>query len=118
MCRRSLGLLRLLDLFRVIVPYDVANDWETVAKVFPHIDAGQAMRDMHVVTSDGATYKGFDGWRNLAWALPLLWIILPLLYLPPIPWMGRKVYRRIADNRCTTGCRIPQTTETQRPGAA
>jgi len=42
----------------------------------------------------------------LVWALPLLWIFLPLMYLPPVRWLGGKVYRHIANNRCTTGCRI------------
>jgi predicted DCC family thiol-disulfide oxidoreductase YuxK len=69
------------------------------------------MRDMHVVTSDGRAYKGYDGWRNLVWTLPLLWIFLPLLYLPPVRWLGWKVYRHIADNRCTTGCRLPIPTQ-------
>jgi len=65
-------------------------------------------RDMHVITPVGQTYAGFDAYRSLAWVIPLLWLVLPLLYLPPVKWLGSKIYRRVADNRCTTACRLPQ----------
>jgi predicted DCC family thiol-disulfide oxidoreductase YuxK len=54
---------------------------------------------MHVVTSDGRIDQGFDAYRSIAWVLPLAWPILPLLYIPPIRWLGWRIYRRVADNR-------------------
>jgi predicted DCC family thiol-disulfide oxidoreductase YuxK len=114
MCRRSLRLLHYLDLFRVVVPYDVANDWQRVETRFPHLDAATCMRDMQVITADGRTFAGYDGWRSLAWVLPLLWPVLPVLYFPPVRWLGWKVYRRIADNRCTSGCRLPTAEQSAR----
>ncbi|WP_428938571.1 thiol-disulfide oxidoreductase DCC family protein [Fontivita pretiosa] len=102
LCRDSVHIIRYLDLLHRIVPLDAANDWPRVHARFPHIWEQDAMRDMHVVSSDGRTYRGYDGFRSIAWALPPVWPILPLLYLPPIPQLGRRIYRRIADARCTT----------------
>jgi predicted DCC family thiol-disulfide oxidoreductase YuxK len=113
MCRRMLGLLRYLDVFGVMVPYDVTNDWARVQQQFPQLDATSCQRDMHVVTGSGQIYAGYDAWRSLAWALPLVWVLLPLLYLPPVRWAGWKIYRQIADNRCTNGCAIIRTAAPQ-----
>ncbi|HWP40554.1 MAG TPA: DCC1-like thiol-disulfide oxidoreductase family protein [Tepidisphaeraceae bacterium] len=102
LCRDSLAIIRYLDLLQRIVPLDATGDWSRVHARFPQIRQQDAMRDMHVVRSDGRTYRGYDAFRAIAWVLPLAWPILPLLYLPPIPQLGRRIYRRIADNRCTT----------------
>jgi predicted DCC family thiol-disulfide oxidoreductase YuxK len=106
MCIRMLRILHYLDVFRSVVPYDAANDWPAIQRKFPGISHDAAMRDMHVVTADGRIYRGFDAFRSMAVAMPMAWLILPLLYIPGIPWLGRRIYRRIADNRCTTSCRL------------
>jgi len=98
-CSRTVRLLHYFDLFHKTVPLDIAHDWPRIHEQFPRIAFEDAMRDMHVVTSVGDIYRGFDGYRSLAWIFPLLWPILPLLYLPPIRWIGWRIYRRVADNR-------------------
>jgi predicted DCC family thiol-disulfide oxidoreductase YuxK len=99
LCSRTLRMLHHLDVFHKTVPLDIAHDWPTIEKKFPRIDFAAAMRDMHVITSDGQIDRGFDAYRSLAWVLPLAWPILPLLYLPPVRWLGWRIYRRVADNR-------------------
>jgi predicted DCC family thiol-disulfide oxidoreductase YuxK len=47
---------------------------------------------------------GFDGFRRMVWVMPVFWIILPLLYMPFIPTIGRAVYSWIAKNRYRFGC--------------
>jgi len=47
---------------------------------------------------------GFDGFRRMTWVMPLLWPILPFLYIPFIPIFGRLVYNWIAKNRYRFGC--------------
>ncbi|CAA6817528.1 MAG: Unknown protein [uncultured Sulfurovum sp.] len=49
-------------------------------------------------------HVGFDGFRRMVWVMPLFWIILPLLYLPLIPTIGRIFYAWIAKNRYKFGC--------------
>lgn len=44
-------------------------------------------------------HYGYDGWRRLAWALPVVWPVLPLLYLPPVPFIGRRVADWMARKR-------------------
>jgi predicted DCC family thiol-disulfide oxidoreductase YuxK len=49
----------------------------------------------------------------MAWRLPLLWAVAPLLYLPGVPWLGQKVYLWVARNRFNLvpchdgGCAVP-----------
>lgn len=50
------------------------------------------------------TYTGFEGFRRIAWVLPLVWPILPLLYLPGVSMVGNRAYRWIARNRHRLGC--------------
>jgi hypothetical protein len=63
---------------------------------------------MRVVRSDGRTYDGFEGYRALAWAIPLWWPLLPLLYLPVVPTIGQAIYSRIATSRYEAGCPVPE----------
>ena len=50
------------------------------------------------------SYVGFRAFRRMAWVLPLGWLVLPLLYLPPVPQVGERLYRWIARNRMRLGC--------------
>ncbi len=69
--------------------------------------------EMHVVSGSRIDH-GFGAFRLIAWQLPLLWPILPLLYIPGVPWLGQKVYLWIARRRynlipCHGGaCQIPR----------
>ena len=98
-CARTARLLHHLDVFRKTVPLDIAHEWPRIAEQFPQITPQAAMRDMHVITESGDIFRGFDAYRSLAWIFPFFWPILPLLYLPPIRWIGWRIYRRVADNR-------------------
>lgn len=71
--------------------------------------------EMHVVTPDrAAVYTGFDAFRWIAARLPLLWPIVPLLYVPGVPALGRRIYLWVAKNRfnlvpCHDGqCELPK----------
>ena len=65
----------------------------------------EALVDMHVV-SGGRFHKGFYAYRSLAWAVPLAWPLIPLLYVPGVPAIGQGIYRHIAGRRLTQGCAI------------
>jgi len=70
------------------------------AKVeFPDLDLDRGGMELLVRTHKGDWFGGFDGFRLLASHIPVFWLILPLLYLPPIPALGRWAYKRIAARR-------------------
>jgi predicted DCC family thiol-disulfide oxidoreductase YuxK len=101
-------VLTALDWLGRTEHHDIAHAWPAIQRRFPKLNLDQCMRDMHVITAGGQIYRGFDAYRSLAWVLPLAWPILPLLYLPPVRWLGWKIYRRIADNRraCSVGDKV------------
>ncbi len=72
------------------------------------------MEEMHLVTPKrDRLHHGFGAFRWMAWRLPLLWLVAPLLYLPGVPYLGQRVYLWIAKRRyrlvpCRDGvCTLP-----------
>ena len=49
---------------------------------FPTLTREACLADMHVVKPDGKPVTRYIAYRNLAWAMPVTWPVLPLLYLP------------------------------------
>lgn len=103
LCGKTVVLLRRLDLLGRLRLRDIVVDWETIHKDYPAIGQDAAYKDMHVINSRGAISSGFEGYRQVAWALPLGWLFLPVLYFPGVSILGRKVYRRVADRRMSGG---------------
>jgi hypothetical protein len=62
------------------------------------LDPDALVQDMHAVIGR-RTWKGFAAYRAMVWRLPLLWPVLPALYVWPVPVIGRWIYRRVADGR-------------------
>lgn len=62
------------------------------------IELPQLLTDVHVVTPT-RSYSGYAAYRRISWRVPFLWPALPLLYLPPVSAIARRVYRRVADHR-------------------
>lgn len=75
------------------------------AATFPS-GQGEEYVDIHGVHDAGAIYRGYSTYQQIAWRIPLLWILAPLLYVPPIPQIGRRIYRRVADARA---CQVDTT---------
>ena len=71
-----------------------------------HLVAGFEAKQSPALAS-GRVHAGFDAYRALAWRLPLGWPLLPTLYLPPVPWVGRRLYGRIAATRHRATCARP-----------
>jgi predicted DCC family thiol-disulfide oxidoreductase YuxK len=72
---------------------------------------------MHGIDPKEKVYTGFDTYRALGWILPLGWIALPLLYLPPVSWLGRRIYRAIAAGRHRTACALAPVASPSRSDA-
>lgn len=108
LCRRTLGVLGTLDWFQALKPINALKREAVEAEGLGLLDDAALMQDMHAAWEDQQgewqVAKGYAAYQAIAWRVPLLWPILPLLYLPPIPTIGRAVYRRVADSRA---CRVP-----------
>jgi len=85
--RRLVSVVRDLDLARRVHLVDVA----------PHGDPQPAA--LLVRGPDGRTLAGYDAFRRLAWALPAAWILVPLLYAPGVPSLGRRLHAGAARRR-------------------
>jgi predicted DCC family thiol-disulfide oxidoreductase YuxK len=107
LCRPTVAVLRRLDLRHRVEFLDVHGDWSAIAGRFPTLSQEQCLTEMHGIDPKGRVYVGFDTYRALGRVLPLGWIVLPLLYLPPVPWLGRRIYRAIAAGRHRTACALP-----------
>ena len=112
LCLKSLGYLKRLDWLHRLSYVNVRDP----GQVPPHplLEPQRLLEEMHLITPDGRqVYHGFGAFRWLAWRLPALWLLVPLLYLPGIPALGQRLYLWVARNRyqlvpCHGGvCELP-----------
>jgi predicted DCC family thiol-disulfide oxidoreductase YuxK len=106
-CRSVAAVVTRLDLLDRIEPMDVLNDWDHVHARFPILDQHACLTDMHVVKPDDVAVIGFVAYRNLARTIPATWLVLPLLYVPGVPFVGERIYRYVATHRHDAGCELP-----------
>jgi hypothetical protein len=81
-CRRTVSVLRDLDL----------------ARKLDFIAGTRRGRERHSSGGHVAVEPrgGIDGLRRLAWALPAGWPVAPLLYVPGVPWLARRLWSAVA----------------------
>lgn len=99
-CKKSAGWLKSLD-------------WRGAIRIHPVDEPG--MKEMRVTRlRDGRTLGGFDGFRMLAPSVLALAPMWPFLWIPGVPFVGRRVYALIAARRhslpggCESGtCTLP-----------
>jgi predicted DCC family thiol-disulfide oxidoreductase YuxK len=102
-CRRTAGYLRALDWFHRLTFVDADNDRAREAAA-PGLSRNVALASMHVKRhGSGTLTSGYDGYLQLAQALPLLWPSLLVGALPGVRHIGRAVYRKIAASRTRVG---------------
>jgi predicted DCC family thiol-disulfide oxidoreductase YuxK len=114
LCRRSVRVLKRLDWLHRLHPQDCRDAAKLPASAVT-LDPARMLEQMHVVTPDRKrAYAGFAAFRWMAWRIPLTMPLAPLLYVPGVPWIGRKVYLWVAKNRydlvpCKDGvCELPK----------
>lgn len=108
LCRKTMAVISALDVMKRVEIRDALSEWPALAGRFPSLTQADCLASMRVVRSDGKVYDGFEGYRALAWALPLWWPLLPLMYAPGVPAIGRAIYGRVAVGRYQTGCPVPE----------
>lgn len=99
LCRRTIASLQKFDLQRRLVPVNACKRSELEKHgLGGHFKDPETLRDMHAVLGE-KIWKGFEAYRAIAGRLPLLWPVWPFLWIWPISWYGRRVYRHVADAR-------------------
>lgn len=113
LCQRSVRLLKRLDWLKRF-HYQDCRDTANLPQCAEPLVLEKLIDQMHLVTPDRKhIHVGFYAFRWMSWRLPLTLGIAPLLYIPGVPWLGRKVYLWVAKNRfdlvpCDEGgCRLP-----------
>jgi len=106
LCRRTIASLRMFDVFGR-VNYTESMDKLTLSVCGLRSPAAH-MPPAHILAfGAGKNWAGFSAYRALARRIPLLWPVLPLLYVWPIPTIGNRIYRQVAGARtCWVGNRI------------
>ncbi|VTT98001.1 Thiol-disulfide oxidoreductase DCC OS=Rhodopirellula europaea 6C GN=RE6C_00400 PE=4 SV=1: DUF393 [Gemmataceae bacterium] len=99
LCQRSVRVLKKLDWFGLL-HYQDCRDTANLPPSEVPLTLSRMLEEMHVVTPDRKhAYAGFAAFRWMAWRLPVTAWLAPLLYLPGVPWLGRRAYLWVARHR-------------------
>jgi predicted DCC family thiol-disulfide oxidoreductase YuxK len=101
LCVRGARFLSVLDIFERLSLVDFRSARALAS--WPDLVDQRAQGQMLVRTPQGHWYKGFESLRWVFWRLPLLWPLVPFLYLPGMAGAGRQVYARVSQNRILVG---------------
>lgn len=94
-CMRNVEVVEHLDLFKRVQFQNFRSKETKKIANFPFERA-----ETEVVMKVGGNWiGGYDVFRLIFKRLPLTALIWPLLYVPPVPQIGRRVYRWVAKNR-------------------
>jgi predicted DCC family thiol-disulfide oxidoreductase YuxK len=116
-CRSTAALIRRLDFARRVTFVD-GNDALALTQRTPPLDPEACVRTVHLVDAAGRVRTGFDAYRSLAWRLPVVVPLAPLLYVPPVAWLGARVYAAVAARRLRVGCGVPRRGTAEVPRAS
>jgi predicted DCC family thiol-disulfide oxidoreductase YuxK len=112
-CRKSVAILKRLDWLGRL-QFQSARETDKLPPSREPLVLERMLDEMHVVTPDRRhALAGFRAFRWMAWRLPAVVVLAPVLYLPGVPWLGNRVYRWVAKNRYNLvpcddgGCRVP-----------
>jgi predicted DCC family thiol-disulfide oxidoreductase YuxK len=91
LCQRSVRILQGLDLLEQLA-------WVDFRTTNVDVDTSRLEHEMAAI-AQGRVYFGFSAYRVIAWRIPVVWLVAPLLYAPGVRRVGDAVYQRIADRR-------------------
>ena len=97
LCQRSMQALQARDTRGALEAVDLHA--VNVAQLHPALNRDACLREMHLITPQGAVLRGFDAFRHIVRQLPFSSWWGCFLYIPPVPQVGRVVYRWIAARR-------------------
>jgi predicted DCC family thiol-disulfide oxidoreductase YuxK len=103
LCIRTMVALDYLDMRGRLISMDLEREWDRVARTAPSLTRDQARHAMHVVTPEGRLVQGFDAFRELTRAVPLLWPLVPVTHAPFVRPFGNRIYGIVAQSRARGG---------------
>src|SRR5215469_13157474 len=89
-CRRFIALSSALDVAGRLVPIGLSDPRR--ARGFGHFDLDELNLEMHVIDSCNRVFRGFYAIRRIALAVPLMWPLAGLLFLPGVSAAGIPIY--------------------------
>jgi predicted DCC family thiol-disulfide oxidoreductase YuxK len=97
-CRRAIASIRTVDVFDRIVYMDARED--------PALDTSNAAGESRLellpdiyARSGARRYRGAEVYRAMAARIPILWPLVPFLFLPPVDAIANRVYSRVKHGR-------------------
>lgn len=105
LCRRLVRLVRWLGPDRPFQSVDY-HDQAALADCYPRVDADAAARSIIVLRADGRQLHGNDAVTEIMSLLPPVAWAAPILRLPGIRMVARRVYRWVSDHRYQFSCRV------------
>lgn len=96
-CRAGLARIQALDLFGALSARDL-HAVEKPGDLHPALTREACLRRMQYLEG-GRLYDGFHAFRRMALRLPMLYPLLPFLWLPGMGRLGRRAYDFVARNR-------------------
>ena len=83
-CQASMRLLKAFDWLGNL-EFRSLRDPDSIPATQPPLELSRLIEEMHVVTPHaGRTYHGFWAFRHIAWRLPALVLVAPILYIPGV----------------------------------
>jgi len=107
LCQRTVAVVRRLDMMGRLEYCDAWNDWPAIARRFPRLNQAACIQEMHLIMPKEQVLTGFDAYRALARVVPLGWLALPLLSVPGVCVIGRRIYAVVASRRHGGACPLP-----------
>lgn len=98
LCRRTIAAFKKIDILGRVVYVDLFDQEALRRFDLMWLSPAALMKDMHFVLKKNS-WKGFYAYRRWLLRLPLMWPVVPFLFIWPIPQIGSKIYRRVADSR-------------------
>ena len=112
LCQRGVRVLKRLDWLGKLHFQDCRDTDHWPPSAVP-LSLKDLLTEMRLVTPDRQRAPaGYRAFRWMAWRIPLLMPLAPLMYFPGVPWVGNKVYLWVAKNRYNLvpcddgGCRV------------
>jgi predicted DCC family thiol-disulfide oxidoreductase YuxK len=117
LCRRTAAVLGTLDVLGQLRMVNMLDPGARREAGVDRFDEAALATDIHVVAGE-RVWRGFEGYRAICWRLPWYWPVLWVLYVAPVPALGRRAYRRVADSRLCSRLGAPDPAAQQRARAA
>lgn len=108
-CNRTRGTIETVDILHR-TQFKSLQIYAETEPPLEDVSETELLHDLHSVDLNKNVYVGYNTYIRIAGTVPTLWFMWPILAFPPFAYIGRKIYRKIANGRHTGGgCPMPPT---------